>query len=357
MEHRYHKNLHLFSVLNAIAVLVLILAGATVTSTGSGDAVPDWPLSYGSLNPPMKGGILFEHSHRLIAGFTGFLIAILAFWLWRRESRSLVRRLGLAALIAVIFQAVLGGLRVLVVSTEAVQDAATQITGTAVEPTRIAIAVVHASLAQTILCLIFTIVVLTSKSWLSGKTPSPVGRKAAGLKWFVLCLGCIVFFQLVIGAVVRHTNAGLSIPDFPLAFGRLIPPFGSLPNNPNSPFPVTDAELTFKVAIQFLHRLVALLILGMVIYLATTAKRAASVKPLILILFSLTITQVVLGALNIWTRKSPLSTIPHVAVGASILATVVILGLWIWREKIVCLPSYEPAGIKYNALNSEPART
>ena len=84
----YDPWLHRFAILTACVAVFLIVAGATVTSTASGDAVPDWPLSYGTLNPPMIGGILWEHSHRLIAGLTGILIGILAIWLWRREPRK-----------------------------------------------------------------------------------------------------------------------------------------------------------------------------------------------------------------------------------------------------------------------------
>ncbi|MCI0530532.1 MAG: COX15/CtaA family protein, partial [candidate division Zixibacteria bacterium] len=125
----YNQRLHRFAILTAAAAVILIVAGATVTSTGSGDSVPDWPLSYGTLTPPMIGGILWEHSHRLIAGITGILIGILAIWLWRKEPRKTVKWLGMAALVAVIIQAVLGGLRVLIVSTEGVQEAAVQLTG------------------------------------------------------------------------------------------------------------------------------------------------------------------------------------------------------------------------------------
>ena len=80
----YNKGLNLFAISTAIMGVILIVAGAAVTSTGSGDSVPDWPLSYGSLTPPIIGGILYEHSHRLIAGFTALMIAVLTFWTWKK---------------------------------------------------------------------------------------------------------------------------------------------------------------------------------------------------------------------------------------------------------------------------------
>src|ERR1700736_5158920 len=110
--------LHRFATLVAACTALLVLAGSLVTSTGSGLAVPDWPTSYGwnmFTFPPSKwvGGILYEHGHRLIASTVGFFTIVLAIWLWRAEPRRWMRRLGLAALGAVILQGLLGGLTVL----------------------------------------------------------------------------------------------------------------------------------------------------------------------------------------------------------------------------------------------------
>src|SRR5512147_2776888 len=105
--------LHLFSRVVVAATLLLIFAGGMVTSTGSGLSVPDWPNTYGWFMwtfplEKMVGGIFYEHTHRLIASTVGFLILVLAFWLWRAEPRAWVRRLGYFALGAVITQGVLG---------------------------------------------------------------------------------------------------------------------------------------------------------------------------------------------------------------------------------------------------------
>ncbi len=104
--------LHRFAVFTAACTFLLLVAGALVTSNDAGLAVPDWPLSYGSVAPPMVGGIFYEHSHRVMATFVGILTIVLAVWLWRSEPRRWVRRLGLIALGAVIAQGVLGGLTV-----------------------------------------------------------------------------------------------------------------------------------------------------------------------------------------------------------------------------------------------------
>jgi cytochrome c oxidase assembly protein subunit 15 len=135
---------HRFALLLAASTLALIFIGGLVTSTESGLAVPDWPLSYGMLMPPMVGGVFYEHGHRMAASFVGFLTLVLAFWTWRRESRAGVRRLGWAALAAVIAQGLLGGLTVIFLL-----------------PT--AISVTHACLAQTFFLMTIAMAYATSR--------------------------------------------------------------------------------------------------------------------------------------------------------------------------------------------------
>src|SRR5687767_15862244 len=95
---------HAWAMLTCAATLVLVFIGGLVTSTGSGLAVPDWPLSYGQLMPPMVGGVFYEHGHRMAATAVGLLTLVLALWTARREPRGSVRRLAWAALAAVITQ-------------------------------------------------------------------------------------------------------------------------------------------------------------------------------------------------------------------------------------------------------------
>jgi heme A synthase len=133
-EEGQNLGLHRFALFTACCTAFLIFVGGLVTSTESGLAVPDWPLSYGMLFPPMVGGIFYEHGHRMVASFVGLLTVILAIWTWRRETRAWVRRLSLAALAAVILQGLLGGLTVLYLL-----------------PTPISMT--HACLAQTFFCM------------------------------------------------------------------------------------------------------------------------------------------------------------------------------------------------------------
>src|SRR5438477_5657271 len=108
----YHPALHRIAVLTACATFPLIFMGGLVTSHQAGMSVPDWPNSYGYnmfLFPPRfwVGGILYEHTHRLMATVVGFLSIVLAIWAWRVEKRAWVRRLAYGVLGAVIFQGVL----------------------------------------------------------------------------------------------------------------------------------------------------------------------------------------------------------------------------------------------------------
>src|SRR5512135_1807223 len=137
-----------FTKFVAASTLFLIYAGAMVTSTGSGLAVPDWPLSYGMLMPPMIAGIFYEHGHRMIAATVGFLTIIQAVWLQLRERKRFVRILGWTSLGAVIAQGVLGGLTVLFLLPHA-------------------ISIAHAGLAEIFLCLNMSIAFFASRGFVS----------------------------------------------------------------------------------------------------------------------------------------------------------------------------------------------
>jgi heme a synthase len=299
---------HLFSVLVAASTLVLIFAGGLVTSTGSGLAVPDWPNTYGWFMftfplDKMVGGIFYEHGHRLIASTVGFLMLVLAFWLSRAEPRRWVRRLGFIALAAVIAQGILGGITVLWFL-----------------PPPVSIA--HAGLAQIVFCLTVTIAIATSPGWRRGYT-SPSGAGTPDdrmLQRVAVATTALIYLQIIAGATMRHTGAGLAIPDFPLAFGQLVPPHWDL-----------------KIATHFVHRTGALIVSVMI--LATTLHvfarepgRRELVRPAALLLTLLCV-QVTLGAYVIWTAKQFVINSLHVAVGASVLGTSLVLTLRAHRAR------------------------
>jgi cytochrome c oxidase assembly protein subunit 15 len=189
MGYAYNAPLHRFAVFTAACTLLLVVAGALVTSNDAGLAVPDWPLSYGSLMPPMVGGIFYEHGHRMVATFVGILTVVLAVWLQLREPRRWMRRLGWVALAAVIAQGLLGGLTVLFFLPRPVS-------------------ISHASLAQLFFCTTVAIALFTSRWWM-GEVEQRKGPAADDLRRFALALAAVVFFQLVLGASFRHRAIGI----------------------------------------------------------------------------------------------------------------------------------------------------
>src|SRR5436190_5986380 len=188
--------LHKFSRYVAASPVLLILAGSFVTSTDSGLSVPDWPTSYGwnmFTFPPSKwvGGIFYEHGHRLIASTVGFLTIILAAWIWLADSRRWLRWFGVGALVSVVAQGILGGLTVLFFLPAPVSTA-------------------HAGLAEVFFCLTIAIALFTSPSWLAGEARVDDSR----LRRMATITTALVYVQILVGATMRHTGAGLAIPDF-----------------------------------------------------------------------------------------------------------------------------------------------
>src|ERR1700685_3377022 len=94
----YKAGLHRWSILLAFSTLLLVVGGGLVPSRDAGLSVPDWPLSYGKLMPPMEGGILYEHGHRMVAITVGLLTIVSVIWLFRSDQRRWLRWLGAVAL-------------------------------------------------------------------------------------------------------------------------------------------------------------------------------------------------------------------------------------------------------------------
>jgi heme a synthase len=182
--------LHRYILFTAFCTFLLLIAGALVTGNEAGLSVPDWPLSYGSLNPPMVGGIRYEHSHRLIASFVGFLTIILAVWIWKRENRRSVRIVAFSALGTVIAQGILGGITVLLFLPAP-------------------ISVMHACLAQTFFCLMATLVLLTSNSWQKKVEMEVEDSKHISLRKIGVLTTVAVYLQLILGAALRHSKSGI----------------------------------------------------------------------------------------------------------------------------------------------------
>jgi cytochrome c oxidase assembly protein subunit 15 len=291
--------LHLFAACVAAATALLIFAGGLVTSTGSGLAVPDWPTTYGwsMFTFPFDkwvGGIYYEHSHRLIASVVGMLIIALALWLWRVEPRRWVRRLGYLALAAVVTQGVLGGITVLWFLPDP-------------------ISIAHAGLAQIVFCLTVAIALVTSPRWTHG---SPVPDRI--LRRMAAATTGAIYVQILIGATMRHTDAGLAIPDFPLVFGALVPPVW-----------------TTGIATHYAHRVGALVVAALVLATAGHVlhhhRARAELRRPSLLLLVLLVVQMTLGALTILTGKQYMLNSLHVVTGAFVLGTSLVLTLRTYR--------------------------
>lgn len=292
----------------AAATAVLIFVGALVTTTGSGLAVPDWPLSFGTLFPRMVGGVLYEHGHRMLASAVGLFTVILAVWVQVVPEGRPLRRLSWLAVIMVILQGLLGGLTVLLKL-----------------PT--AVSVAHGTLAQIFFCLVTAIAVLATPSWRSAG-PRLEGAEARGLRRFALVAFLGVFVQLLIGATMRHMGAGFVIPDFPLSFGALIPPYWGP-----------------HIAINFAHRVWAYVVLTLVVYLAGALLRRHRDEPRLAwpawAAAALVTVQVLLGALTIWTQRGTVPTSLHVMNGALVLVSTLVMALWVFRLSPQAEPSAE----------------
>jgi cytochrome c oxidase assembly protein subunit 15 len=178
-----------YALLLAFCTLILVTAGAAVTSKEAGLSVPDWPLSYGQVIPEMTGGILYETGHRLIATTVGFMTIILAIWIQRVDPRKWMRRLGWFALAGVIVQGLLGGITVLWLQPPWVSTA-------------------HACLAQLFFSTTCAIALFTSKRWLNGaETVEDHGWPS--LRSLAIIAPVMVLFQIALGAAFRHRAIGL----------------------------------------------------------------------------------------------------------------------------------------------------
>ena len=295
--------LHKYSRLVVACTILLILAGSFVTSTDSGLSVPDWPTTYGQNMftfplSKMVGGIFYEHGHRLIASAVGVLTIGLAAWLWLADSRRWMRWLGVAALGAIVAQGVLGGLTVLFFLPPSVSTA-------------------HAGLAEIFFCITVAIAIFTSPQWLASTQPVDDRR----LRVLATATTAVIYVQILIGAVMRHTGAGLAIPDFPWMFGHVVPDHWST-----------------KIAVHFAHRTGALTVAGMVLATAfyiwrRHTDRVELAQPALKLMI-FTVFQVTLGALTVLSQRQVWINSLHVVCGALVLTTSLVITLRAWQVRI-----------------------
>ena len=318
---RYQPWLQGYAVFVALSIVVLICSGGLVTSKNAGLAVPDWPNSYGynMFAFPVSrwvGAVLLEHTHRLAATVVGTLTIGLAIWLGWTEPRRWLRNLGYVALGLVIVQGILGGLRVRLVADW--------------------IGIFHGCVAQAFLALVSLIALALSRWWLTlgaadPRRPDPAAL--AGLSKKLLIVAVLIYTQLALGAAMRHAHAGLSIPDFPRAYGHWWPQVhkADLPalNQERTEVLRQPPTTLAQIHLQMTHRLNATLILGGILAAATAACRRRALLPdalrwLVTAGPALVAVQITLGIYTIWTNKAADVATAHVAVGASLLVWAVL---------------------------------
>lgn len=285
-------SLHRYSQFMVVCVFFLINTGAMVTSTHSGLSVPDWPLSFGGFFPRMVGGVFYEHGHRVTALVIILLTAVLAAWTWKSGQDRTARFLTLAAIGAVLLQALLGGL-------------------TVIFKLPVAVSTGHAGLAQIFFCLVIAFALVTSPGWKARQGARPLEKSFSGLAWATVAC---VYAQILIGATIRHEYIGLAIPDFPLSLGRVVPPLDS-----------------WMVVLNFTHRVLAGVIFMLILFNGLRLLAFHGEDPWIArparFLIAAVLLQVGLGAFTIWTGLQPAVASAHVAGGALVLSTSLVLAL------------------------------
>ena len=320
MAHSIDGRVRVLTKVTAGATLLLIFIGSLVTSTGSGLAVPDWPLSYGMLFPPMVGGILYEHGHRMAAAAVGLLVVIQAIVVSVRERRRWVRTLAWLAVVVILVQGGLGGLTVLLLL-----------------PTPISMT--HAVLAQSLLLLLVFIAYAASREWATrgaaAHAPAPPDRAESAprnraVSAAAIALIATVYVQLLLGALMRHTESGIAIPDFPLMGGQVVPLFNDrmLTHVNAHRFELLLEPVTkVQMVIHFLHRLGAAGVGVAVVAANRTVYRSGGFPAALRLLKWIngaTVLQALLGVLTVLTARSPALASFHVLLGAALLAVALL---------------------------------
>lgn len=327
----YRPLLYGFAMLSVIAVLGLLALGGTVTSKTAGMAVPDWPqtFDYNMFLFPIsmwKGGVFWEHTHRLWASGVGFMAIILCVWLWITEkNRRWMSWLGTGLLVMVIIQGILGGIRVTEIDWR--------------------FGIVHGILGQLYFCFVILACAALGKRWLDKPAADvDAGKLAKPVRMGWILLG-VLLVQLSLGAAMRHSGAGLSVPDFPTFYGSLVPP--------TSQQQLDDAIIEHEVDVQHdkngdvvhfklwhvylhtAHRLWAIAVIVHVLLLVKALKDSISSLPNlsrpVMAMLGLLLVQLTLGMLVIWTGKHPEISTAHQFVGAVFLGLATLIQIRMMR--------------------------
>jgi len=299
IEAPYNRGLHGLAIFTATITLLLIIAGALVTSNDAGLSVPDWLTSFGSIYkmPRMVGGLKYEHGHRMLAELIALLTIILAAWTWTADKRRWLRLLALTALGTVIAQGILGGIAVLFFPPPALSSA-------------------HAALAQTFFCIPVAIAVLTGRRWIQEQPRIELDVRRPSLFTLTLLSIFVLYVQLILGAMFRHN--GLSWWPHVIHAGVVAIVLSWTAIRAISVYPHIQAVK--RPAVMMLALMVGQLCLGFLAFITRVmwGKDAQPELPMIV------------------------STVIHVAVGALLLATAVVLAIEVWRHAPVSFEERVP---------------
>ena len=296
----YNRAHHIFAVFTACAAFVVITAGALVTSNDAGLSVPDWPTSFGYLVkvPHFVGGIRYEWSHRMVAGTLVTLTLAIAIWTLLVEKRRWLRWLAVGAFCTVIAQAILGGLTVLFFQPPAVSTA-------------------HATVAQTFFCIAVAIAVFTGRKWIEAQPQVEFDSRRPSLYTLTWLSIFVLYVQLILGGMFRHhgmswwphvLNAG--IVAFVLAWTAI-----------RALSVYSKIEAVRRPAIIMLSLLITQLCLGFTAFLTRVAWGQDAAQP---------------------ELPMVVATVAHVAVGALLLATTVVLAIQVGRHVPVAFEERVP---------------
>ena len=276
------------------------MAGALVTSNDAGLSVPDWPTTFGSIYkmPHMVGGVKFEHGHRMVAEFVGLLTIALAIWTWRAERRRWLRILAVAAVGTVIVQGVLGGLTVLFYLPAPISSA-------------------HAAVAQTFFCVAVLIAMFTGQRWIEETPQVELDTRRPSLFTLTLLSVFVLYVQLILGAMFRHKGMSWWPHVVHAAVVAVVLAWTSI----RSLSVYSKLEAIKKPAILLLSLLITQLCLGFAAFLTRVAWGKEAMQP---------------------ELPMVISTVAHVAVGALLLATTVVLAIQVWRHAPVAFEERVP---------------
>ncbi len=326
-----HIFLRRFSKILSFVTLLLIYLGALVKSTDSGLSVPDWPTTYGKFMfsfplDQMAGGIKYEHTHRMLASIVGLMSLTLCVLLLRSNVPVWIKRLGIASFVLVAAQGLLGGL-------------------TVIHFLPVSLSSLHGVFGQSffVVCLMISYGLSVERGLRLNASEEYDGKFIR----FVLILTGMVFIQLIIGNILRHTNSGLAIPDFPTTGGTFIPTMNQAMLERINVWRFEhnlDPVKMGQVHIHLTHRIWGVLILLKLIFINQVAyKRYLNNMLVMKTLFWLNmavVLQIGLGIGTVLMEKEPVTTTLHVTVGAIVLALSFLLFL---RASPCTIAAYQKA--------------